>query len=225
MKFIGQWYFSSLGAKLVMAATGVLLLGFLVIHLAGNLLMFSGPEATNAYAAWLKEKGIILWAARLGLLIVFAVHIASALRVHRMNQAARPDAYAVSSFLVTTYAARTILFSGFIVLAFVIYHLLHFTMGVTNPEYLKLVDSESRPDVYAMVVQGFSNRAVTTSYIVAMLFLASHLSHGLTSFFQTIGLHGPRFSPFAGKLGPVVAILIFIGFVSIPLAVLAGRIH
>ncbi|MFP6871290.1 MAG: succinate dehydrogenase cytochrome b subunit [Nitrospinota bacterium] len=225
MKNFGQWYLSSIGAKLVMAVTGALLFGFVIGHLAGNLLMFAGPDAMNTYAAWLKEKGMLLWGARLGILIVFAVHIASALRVNRMNRAARPDAYAVSNFLAATYASRTILVSGLIVLAFVIYHLLHFTLGVTNPEYFKLIDAKNRPDIYAMVVQGFSNRIVAVSYIAAMILLALHLSHGLTSFFQTLGLHGSKFRPFAGKLGPAVAIVIFIGFASIPLAVLAGRIH
>ncbi|MBT3351284.1 MAG: succinate dehydrogenase cytochrome b subunit [Nitrospinaceae bacterium] len=220
-----HWYLTSIGAKLVMAATGVLLFGFLVGHLTGNLLMFAGPDAMNTYAHWLKERGGLLWGARLGLLVVFAVHIASAIRVNRQNRAARPVAYAVSSFMATSYAARTILVSGIIILAFVVYHLLHYTLGVTNPEYLRMFDVKGRPDVYGMVVSGFSNPTVTGAYIVAMLLLASHLSHGLTSLFQTFGLYGPKFRPFSTKLGPVVAILIFIGFVSIPLAVLSGRLH
>ena len=220
-----HWYLSSIGSKLVMAATGVLLFGFLVGHLTGNLLMFAGPDAMNTYAHWLKEKGGLLWGARLGLFIVFTVHIASAIRVNRQNRAARSKAYAVSNYVATTYAARTILVSGLIVLAFVIYHLLHYTLGVTNPEYFRMFDVKGRPDVYGMVVSGFSSRTVTGAYIVAMLMLASHLSHGLTSLFQTFGLHGPKFKPFASKLGPVVAILMFIGFVSIPLAVMSGRLH
>jgi succinate dehydrogenase / fumarate reductase cytochrome b subunit len=126
-----HWYLSSIGSKLVMAATGVLLFGFLVGHLTGNLLMFAGPDAMNTYAHWLKEKGGLLWGARLGLFIVFTVHIASAIRVNRQNRAARSEAYAVSNYLATTYASRTILVSGLIVLAFVIYHLLHYTLGVT----------------------------------------------------------------------------------------------
>ena len=225
MKRIAHWYLSSIGAKLVMAATGVLLFGFLVGHLMGNFLMFAGPEAMNAYAHWLKEKGMLLWATRLGLLVFFAVHIYSALRVSRQNRAARPAPYAVSNYLATTYAARTILVSGLIVLAFVIYHLLHFTLGVTDPEYLRMFDSQGRQNVYRMVIQGFSNSVVAGAYIAAMLLLAMHLSHGLTSFFQTLGLHGPKFMPFAHKIGPAVAFLIFAGFVSIPLAVLAGILH
>jgi succinate dehydrogenase / fumarate reductase cytochrome b subunit len=225
MKRIAHWYLSSIGAKLVMAATGVLLFGFLVGHLMGNFLMFAGPEAMNAYAHWLKQKGMLLWAVRGGLLVIFAVHIYSALRVSRQNRAARPVPYAVSSYLATTYAARTILVSGLIVLAFVIYHLLHFTLGVTDPEFLKMFDSQGRLNVYRMVILGFSNSVVVGAYIASMLLLAMHLSHGLTSFFQTLGLHGPKFQPFAHKIGPAVAFLIFAGFISIPLAVLTGILH
>jgi succinate dehydrogenase / fumarate reductase cytochrome b subunit len=225
MKQNAHWYLSSIGAKLVMATTGVLLFGFVLSHLTGNLLMFAGPDAMNAYAHWLQEKGMLLWAARAGLLVIFTVHIGSAIRVHRQNRAARPDSYAVSSYLATTYAARTILVSGLVVLAFVIYHLLHFTLGVTNPEYLLMLDPQGRRDVYGMVVTGFENRAVALSYIVAMLLLSSHLSHGLTSLFQTFGLHGPSFKLLADKVGPAVAIVIFIGFASIPLAVLSGRLN
>ncbi len=225
MKQIAHWYLSSIGAKLVMAVTGVLLFGFVLGHMTGNLLMFAGPDAMNAYAHFLQEKGMLLLSVRAGLLAIFAVHIASAMRVHRQNRAARPEPYAVSSYLVTTYAARTIFVSGLIVLAFVIYHLLHYTLGVTNPEFLRMLDPQGRRDVYGMVITGFTNRAVALSYIVAMLLLSSHLSHGLTSLFQTLGLHGPKFKPLVNKVGPAVAIVIFIGFASIPLAVLSGRLN
>lgn len=222
MNRVSQWYLSSIGAKLVMAATGILLLGFVIGHLMGNLLMFAGPEAMNAYAKWLKDKGLLLWVVRLGLLVIFVSHVASAFRVWRLNRAARPEPYAVSSYLATTYAARTIMISGIIVLAFIVFHLMHYTLGVTNPEFLQLVDAKGRLNVYRMVISGFSNVAVSGVYLVAMLLLGMHLSHGVSSFFQTIGLHGSKFSSFTEKLGPACGILIFAGYASIPLAVLSG---
>lgn len=222
MNRVAQWYLSSIGAKLVMAATGILLFLFLIGHLSGNLLMFAGQDAMNGYAKWLKDRGPLLWAARLGLLIIFASHVASAFRVWRLNRAARPEPYAVSKYLVTTYAARTIMVSGVIILAFLVYHLMHYTLGVTNPEFLHLLDAKGRLNVYGMVIRGFSNVAVSSVYLIAMLLLGMHLSHGVTSFFQTLGLHGKKFSAFTEKIGPAFGILIFAGYASIPLAVLAG---
>ncbi len=222
MNRVSQWYLSSIGAKLMMAVTGIFLFGFIVSHLMGNLLMFAGPEAMNAYAKWLKDMGLLLWVARLGLLAIFVSHVASAFRVWRLNRAARPEPYAVSNFLATTYAARTIMISGIIVLAFLIYHLMHYTLGVTNPEYLQLVDAKGRLNVYRMVISGFSNVAVSGVYLIAMLLLGMHLSHGVSSLFQTLGLHSRKFSSFTEKLGPACGVLIFAGYASIPLAVLSG---
>jgi succinate dehydrogenase / fumarate reductase cytochrome b subunit len=222
MNRIAHWYLSSIGAKLLMAATGVLLFGFVIGHLLGNLLMFAGPDAMNSYAQFLKEKGLLLWGARSVILVVFVAHIASAFRVWRQNRAARPEPYDVSRFLVTTYAARTIMISGILVLAFVIYHLMHFTLGVTDPAGFQLVDSQGRHNVHAMVIRGFSSVPIAAMYLVAVLILGMHLSHGVTSLFQTIGLHGAKFSRFTSKLGPLCGILIFVGYASIPLAVMAG---
>jgi succinate dehydrogenase / fumarate reductase cytochrome b subunit len=142
--------------------------------------------------------------------------------VWRLNRAARPEPYAVSNYLVTTYAARTIMISGIIVLAFIVYHLMHYTLGVTNPEFWLLVDAKGRPNVYRMVITGFSNVAVSGVYLFAMLLLGMHLSHGVSSFFQTIGLDGSKFSSFTEKFGPACGILVFAGYASIPLAVLSG---
>lgn len=222
MNRVAYWYLSSIGAKLVMAITGIMLFGFVIGHLMGNLLMFAGQEAVNTYAQWLKDRGLLLWVVRAGLLAVFVVHIASAFRVWRLNRAARPEPYDVSKFLTTTYAARTIMVSGVIVLAFVAYHLMHYTLGITNPEFMGLVDSQGRHNVYRMVIQGFSSVPVSVVYLIAVLLLGMHLSHGVTSFFQTLGLHGSKFSAFTAKLGPVCGLLIFIGYASIPMAVLSG---
>lgn len=222
MHRVAHWYLSSIGAKLVMAVTGIPLFLFIISHLTGNLLMFAGQDAMNAYAHWLKSMGLLLWAARLGLLAIFVSHIASAFRVWRLNRTARPEPYAVSKYLATTYAARTIMISGVLVLAFLVYHLMHYTLGVTNPEFFQLIDSKGRLNVYRMVIHGFSSVAVSGVYLIAMLLLGMHLSHGVSSLFQTLGLHGRKFSAFTERLGPACGVLIFAGYGSIPLAVLAG---
>ncbi len=222
MSRVSAWFQSSIGAKMVMAVTGLLLFLFVVSHLLGNLLIFAGRDATNAYAKGLKDMWALLWAARVGLLVVFLMHVGSALRLWRVNQAARPDPYDALTPVVTTYAARSIVFSGLLLLLFVAYHLLHFTLGVTNPEYLRLLDPSGRLDVYSMVVRGFSNPAVTGVYVAAMILLGLHLSHGVTSLFQTLGINHPSYNPLIKRLGPVLAVLIVIGYLSIPVAVLAG---
>ena len=213
---------SSIGAKVAMAVTGILLVLFIIAHLLGNLLMFVGPESTNAYAKGLKDLGALLWVARVGLLVVFLIHIGSALRLWRLNRAARPQAYAVVDSSVVTYAGRSIVLTGAVVLAFAAYHLLHFTLFATNPDFAQLHDGQGRHDVYRMVILGFRNVAVSGVYLVSMILLGLHLSHGVTSLFQSLGINNPSYNPFIKRLGPWSGVLVAVGFMSIPLAVLAG---
>ncbi|MBI2880309.1 MAG: succinate dehydrogenase cytochrome b subunit [Candidatus Tectomicrobia bacterium] len=218
----GRFFQSSIGAKVTMAVTGILLFLWILGHLLGNLLIFAGRDATNAYAHGLRQMPALLWAARLGLLVVFVLHVVSAYRVWRQNRASRPQGYAVYDPASATYAGRTMMVSGVLVLLYAAYHLLHFTFGVTNPEYWTMFDPQGRPDVYSMVVQGFSNAAVSAAYIVAMALLGFHLSHGVTSFFQTLGYRNTYQNAFTRRLGPASAVVIALGFISIPLAVLSG---
>ncbi|MEZ4272175.1 MAG: succinate dehydrogenase cytochrome b subunit [Myxococcota bacterium] len=176
---------SSIGAKIIMALTGALLAGFVFAHMAGNLLLFAGPEALNSYAKRLKDLGPLLWIARGGLLLVFVVHIASAVRLGFLDRTARPQRYQHNATIQTTLAARTMILSGLLLLAFVVFHLLHFTLGVTHPEHFAQVDSLGNHDVYNMVVRGFQQPLVSASYIVAMVLLGMHLSHGVSSMFQS----------------------------------------
>ncbi len=213
---------SSVGAKVVMAVTGILLVLFIISHLLGNLLMFAGPDATNAYAKGLKDLGALLWLARVGLLVVLLVHIGSALRLWRLNQSARPQSYDVLDSAVVTYAGRSIVLTGALILAFAVYHLLHFTLFVTNPEFAQLYDAQGRHDVYRMVILGFRNGAVSGLYLVSMILLGLHLSHGVTSLFQSLGLNHPAYNPVIKRLGPWSGVVVAVGFMSIPLAVLAG---
>ncbi len=215
---------SSVGSKTLMALTGLALLGFVLGHLVGNLQIFAGQEKLNAYAQMLKDSGPLLWGARIGLVVVFVMHIATAIRLTLANRAARPDAYVVQVNQRTTYAARTMLMSGLIVLAFVIFHLLHFTLGVTHPEFAAegMVDSAGRHDVAKMVVLGFQSIPVSCAYVVAQLLLGLHLMHGVSSLFQSLGVQHPQLAFLERGAGRAVAAVVVIGNCSIPLAILAG---
>jgi succinate dehydrogenase / fumarate reductase, cytochrome b subunit len=219
---------SSLGKKFVMAASGALLFLFVAGHLVGNLQIFLGPEAINRYGDFLQSNVEIIWPARIGLLALVALHVWSAIRLSLENKAARPVGYAGDPAApAASYAARTMLMSGLIVAAFVIYHLLHYTVQVrainlTGQDFLALHDEKGRHDVYAMVVMGFRNPIVSGFYIVAMALLCLHLHHGIYAMFQSLGIK-TGFCPCLPKcLARWGAILIFAGYVSIPVSVLAG---
>lgn len=215
---------SSIGMKWTMGLTGLAVFLFVLAHMLGNLQIYAGPEQINQYAVNLRALGPLLWLARLGLLAVFVVHVASAIRLTQLNRAARPVPYAVTSPQVSGYASRTMLMGGLIVLGFLLYHLAHFTFGFTHPEEFALRDAQGRHDVYAMVVLGFRHPLVSMIYILAMIPLVMHLSHGVSSAFQTLGANSPRYNPLLRAAGPVLGAVVFVGNVSIPLAVLAGVI-
>jgi succinate dehydrogenase / fumarate reductase cytochrome b subunit len=225
MKWLLRGLTSSVGTKQLMALTGVALLLFVLAHMLGNLQVFAGQEAYNAYAAKLKSLGPVLWVMRGGLLAVFLLHVGCAVRLTRRNRAARPVPYAVVEPLRSTYASRTMVMSGLIVLAFVIYHLLHFTLGVTDPDAAHLVDEAGRHDVYSMFVLGFQSVPVALGYVGAMLLLGLHLAHGIQSLFQTIGWSAPRYRPLTTLAGRGLAALIVLGNVAMPLSVLFGAVR
>lgn len=205
-----------------MAITGLLLFGFVVGHLLGNLTIFIGPDAINAYAKKLKSLGPGLWVMRFGLLAIVGLHIFTAIRITLENRAARPIGYAQKKNVETTYAARTMMLSGFIVLAYIIYHLLHFTVQVVHSDYAQHTDAMGRHDVYSMVVLSFQQPLITLVYIVAMALLCFHLSHGISSLLQSLGLTNEKRIPLFKKIGIAISVLIFIGYASIPASVLLG---
>jgi len=214
---------SSIGRKYIVAVTGVLLIGFIVGHLLGNLQIFLGQEYINRYAESLAALGPALWAIRVGLLIVVLLHIYFTIRLAIDNRAARPDAYARKSHVKATLASRSMAISGLLLLAFIIYHIAHFTVRVADPRFALLkLDPLNRYDIYSMMVYGFQNVLVSGIYIVAMFLLALHLSHGTSSFFQSLGLNDKKMTPRLARAGRVFAWLIFAGYTSIPLAVLLG---
>ena len=214
---------SSVGLKFIMAATGALLFGFVVAHLAGNLQIFGGPELINSYAAKLKALGPGLWVARLGLLGLFALHLGTAAVLTRRNRSARPVSYAVKRPIASSEASRTMLASGAVVLLFVIYHLMHFTIGIViRPDLHELVDDQGRHDVYSMMVVGFQQLPIALFYLLAMVGLGLHLSHGIGSIFQSAGWLGARYRPMIVLGGRALAWLIVLGNVGIVLAAFFG---
>jgi len=211
-------FHSSLGKKYIMGLTGLALFGFVIGHMVGNLQIFMGQEKLNAYGAFLKSMPKLLWVARLGLLACVGLHIWAAVQLVRENRAARPDRYDVTEHNTASFASRTMIWSGVIVLAFIIYHLYEFTIA---PEYTGH-DAKDRHDVYKMVILGFSNPISSLFYIFANGLLCIHISHGVKSLFQSLGLSTGQFRGLFNKIAVVMAWIIFIGNTSIPAAVLLG---
>jgi succinate dehydrogenase / fumarate reductase cytochrome b subunit len=206
--------------KHLMAISGLLLAGFVFAHMVGNLQIFIGPDALNSYAVKLKSLGPLLWLMRIGLIVVVLLHIFSALRLVAMNRAARPVSYKMVKRERSTYASRAMPMTGLILLAFIVFHLLHTTFGVAFPAEFNLTDAEGRHDVYGMMVLGFKHVPVAVSYLVAMALLCMHLSHGVTSFFQSLGIDQEKYRTLIKISGPAFGWLIFVGNCSMPLAVM-----
>ena len=227
MKLCSDIFGSSLGKKFIMAVTGFILFLFVIGHLAGNLQVFLGAESLNRYGEFLQSNVELLWPVRIFLLIMVALHIWSAAKLSRDNYTARPVGYAEYRPVGSSYASRTMLMSGLIVLVFVIYHLLHFTVqtqviNLTGQDFTKLEDVKQRHDIFRMMVIGFSNGWVSGFYILGMALLCLHLSHGASSMFQSIGWKNQVWTPVLDKAARVIAFLIFLGYTSIPVAILLG---
>jgi succinate dehydrogenase / fumarate reductase, cytochrome b subunit len=189
----------------------------------GNLQIFISQDQLNAYGAALQGNVPLLWTARFGLLVLVGLHIWAAVVLTMENRRARPAGYHNQGTIQATYASRTMRWSGFIVLAFIIFHLLHFTAQVTDPAYRDMYDAAGRHDVYTMVITGFSNIFVSGFYILSMFLLAMHLRHGISSMLQTVGLRNSGTRKIIDSISWGFAAVIFVGNIVIPLAVLFGR--
>ena len=223
---VGSNFFSSsIGRKSLVAITGVGLMGFLTIHMIGNLQMFLGPDAMNQYGVTLRKFPLFLWLIRGGLLLFFAMHVVLAVKLSRENRGARPVRYQFRNTVKATFASRSMIETGLIVLVFLVFHLFHYTFGATHPEISHLTDSQGRHDVYRMVLLSFQQPLLSGTYIIAMFFLALHLSHALPSLFQTMGWNAPRFESLLKRLGLCFAIFLFAGYTSVPVATLLGVIR
>src|SRR4051812_40855385 len=227
MNVVSRTRNSSLGKKYIMALTGLALVGFVVAHLLGNLQIFLGPEALNRYGDFLQTTPELLWPARIALLVLVVLHIVAAIALTRENRAARPIPYAHYEVVAASYASRTMFMSGVIILVFIIYHLLHFTVQVeqinfTGQNFVTLHDPQQRHDIFRMMVLGFSNIWVSGFYILGMALLCLHLSHGVSSMFQSLGWKNRFYGPFLDQFARVAAVAIFLGYSSIPVAILLG---
>ena len=208
-----------------MALSGLALFGFVLFHLAGNLLVFLGPDALNGYAKKAEGLGPWLWVVRGGLLAALLVHIWTSVQVSLENRRARPQPYARFRPVETTLAARTMMATGILLLAFLIYHLLHFTFRVTNPEISHGLDALGRRDVYTMVIRSFQQPLLSLAYILGVGAVCVHLSHGIASTCQTLGLTNERTLTLVSQAGAWAAVLIFLGYSAIPAAVLLGWVR
>lgn len=209
---------SSIGLKAIMAVTGGAWLVFLCLHLYSNLHVFWGAEATNAYYAALKAGPAQLWGVRAMLLVTMVAHLGAAWRLTVQSRGARPQGYTQARAQATTYAARTMRVTGPIVLLYIVYHLLHLTLGVTMPAGLE----HSHVDVYANIVGSFRVPAVAGAYVVATAALSLHLFHGVSSLFQSLGLQPDVARWLPRALAAAVVGALFVGQVAIPVAAVTG---
>ncbi|MCW5549459.1 MAG: succinate dehydrogenase cytochrome b subunit [Opitutaceae bacterium] len=243
MSLIANLFRSSVGRKILMALTGLILVGFVVGHLVGNLQIFAHPDKINGYAQFLHQTGPLLWVARLGLLAAVVIHIWAATMLTLENKRARgPEAYAVKTWLRASLASRYIRWTGYIVLAFIVYHLAHFTLGVTDPADFKdrhayvlqqdytvmgfttVPAGTTVPNVYLMVYRGFESAPVAVFYIIAVGLLSFHLLHGLDSLFQSLGLRSAAWSGWLRRLVALLCLGYFLGNLAIPAAILSGAL-
>ncbi len=213
-----RFYQASIGKKAVMAVTGVVLFGYLVGHLAGNMQVYLGQQQMDNYAAFLHSMPALLWGVRLLLVVCVVMHIVASIQITRLKQEARPVGYIKKKEVGSSYASRTMMWSGPIIAAFVIYHILDLTTGAANTAQFRELHA------YENLVYSFRRIPVSVFYIVAMLLLGAHLYHGLWSMFQSMGFSHPRYTPLIKRAAAWVAILLVAGFISIPISVLAGLV-
>ena len=218
MKALISFYQSSIGKKTVVAITGLVLIGFVIGHMVGNLQVFLGPDPINRYAEFLQGLGDLLWVIRGVLLLMIVLHIVTTVQLTIENAQARPQKYAVRTSVASTLGAKTMAVSGTIIAAFLIFHLLHFTAQSIHPEWRTWEDAQHRHDVFSMVIVGFQDPLATFFYLVGVGLLCLHLSHGIQSFLQTLGGRTRNSALCISVASPIIAALIFLGYAAIPVA-------
>ena len=228
MRLILDFWHSTIGKKFVMAVTGLIGVGFVIGHMLGNLQQFLGPARMNAYAAFLKSTGELLWIARLGLIAATILHVLMAWQLTQIKRAARPVDYVQRTPQVSTVASRSMRWGGLLLLIFIVFHILHFTTGTVFPVASR-PDTQypafSHTDVYGNVVSAFRNPWVVAFYVIAMFFLLLHLFHGAWSSVRTLGLSKPSADPLHRRVSTLIAIIVWLGFTAIPVAVFLGLVR
>lgn len=215
---VARFYDSTIGKKAVMAVTGAVLFGFLILHMLGNLQVFLGPAVMDHYAEALHGNAPLLWGTRIVLLVSVLLHTWAALQLSALKGAARPVAYVKSANVQATIGSRTMMLSGPVIALFVIGHLLHLTTGTIHPHFVEL-------RAYENVVYGFSNPVASLLYIVAMICVGFHLRHGIWSMFQSLGFSHPRYTLMIRRFASVFSWVLIAGFISVPVSVLAGIVR
>jgi succinate dehydrogenase / fumarate reductase cytochrome b subunit len=219
MSRLGLLWDSSVGKKMVMAVTGLVWVAYLITHALANLLVFQGPGKINAYSAFLHGTGGALWAARLVLIVALVLHVVAAIQLSARQREARPIEYAAGRKpQVSTLASRTMRWGGALILVFLVFHILHFTVGTAHPRFIE-------GDPYHNVATGFHDPAVVIFYLIVMAVIGLHLYHGLWSSGRSLGVAQPSPQPLRRSLALVLALLIWLGFSVIPIAVFAGVVR
>jgi succinate dehydrogenase / fumarate reductase cytochrome b subunit len=214
---------STVGKKIFMAITGQVLILYVIGHVLGNSTIYF-DKAINAYAAGLHAFPALLWAVRSVLIIVFGLHVYLGIVLKLENNAAKPQTYAAPHYLKATFAGRNMIWTGVLIFSFLVYHLLHFTLQITNPDVaaLRNPDALGRPDVFMMVVRSFQDSGITLAYTVSLAALLLHLSHGIHSSFQTWGLSSDTMLPVMEKTGALASLALFFLYISIPAVIMLG---
>ena len=220
MNRLRRFYSAAIGKKIVMGVTGLVGIGFVLLHMAGNLLAFRGSEALNAYAHFLASTGELIWLLRITLIVAVILHVIAAYQLTMQNRAARPVGYVNREPQVSTWAARTMRWGGVLLLVFIVLHIMHFTNPGWKPDGVFV-----KSDVYANIVTSFQIWWVTLSYVVAMIALGLHLYHGSWSSVRSIGAAQPNPRPLHRRAALVLAVIIWLGFTAVPVAVFAGLIR
>lgn len=217
---IQTFYGSTVGKKVVMGVTGVIGIGFVILHSLGNLLIFQGSTALNSYSRFLKSSAELLWALRITLIVAVTLHVIAAVQLTQQSRAARPTGYVKREAQVATVASRTMRWGGALLLIFIVLHILHFTTGSIRPAGVF-----SHEDVYSNVVSSFRIWWVALFYVVAMIALGFHLFHGAWSSMRSIGVSPPSPRPLHRRLSLLIAVLVWAAFTSVPLAVFTGFVR
>ncbi len=214
------------GRKIVMSTTGLALVSFVCIHLLGNISLFSGPDGINTYAKMLHSLGPFLWVVRLIMAAALALHMVFGILLTLENRSSRSQKYAVNKHLSATVAGKYMIWTGLLIALYLGYHLLHFTVQVIMPEFSagRNLDALGRPDVFSMVVHSFQHTVVSVVYVTAMAAVGLHLSHGLQSMIQTLGLNNERTQPIMVKIGAAAALVLFLGYVAIPAGIVSRMV-
>ncbi len=225
----GRFLSTTIGLKMLMAATGFIWVGFIIGHMIGNLQIFlpltdTEPHPLNRYAHFLQSLGGMLWLARTVLLVSFVAHVVSAARLNAINRAARTIEYKVKRNLQAPKTSYYMLLSGLVLLSFLVYHLAHLTWHITDPALAKVNDVHGLVDVYGKMMLTFKQPVIVGLYVVANISVGLHLHHAVSSMVQTLGLRTPSYAALVDKLGPAVGGLVIVGNLSIPLAIWLGVI-